>query len=150
MTELEAARRAVILVLNRYAPDWRDTYGDPDGYVDGMAKEALRVTHEDLLASRRERYHKRRSEGWHPKKSPVPADFPKVELGQMAMMTIVDTHGRFRCPHCSRFCRLEDFAGAKTSATFKSQGGTGFIDFGPACWRCRGLTHAPYEEPGKE
>lgn len=96
-------------------------------------------------ARRRERYAERRAAGWSRRRPPpVPADFPRPVLGYMATLAVHDEHGRCRCPQCSRFCRIEDFAGSRTASSFKTAAGVGFIDYTPSCWRCRGLERAPY------
>lgn len=142
--------------------------GDIDGYERGATLEdaarALYGPDEDLTgvsgilvnagirrmwrnARRRERYAIRTSEGWCPKSrpSPVPEGFPKPELGMMAWLSVINSEGRCRCPTCSRFCRVEDFAGASTAAAFKVAGYVARVDYAPSCWRCRGMERAPYD-----
>ena len=112
---------------------------DGDFYVQRVTPEMRR---EWRNARRRERYAIRRAEGWRSRSSPVPADFPRPMLGYMAELAVHDEKGRCRCPKCSRFCRIEDFADAPTVMRMAGA----IVHYAPACWRCRGLERAPYLE----
>lgn len=99
-------------------------------------------------ARRRERYAEIRDNGpGHTSRArPAPEGFV-FELSWSASMAIYDEKGRCRCPTCARFSVPADFAKAPTSAVLQRADGAGRIcvDFGPACWRCRGLERAPYD-----
>lgn len=96
-------------------------------------------------ARRRERYAERQDNGWsRPRAKPVSPEARAwyAGLGMMAALSLHDEQGRLRCPTCSRFATLDDFAGAPTSAI----GGGICIDFAPECRRCRGIVSAGMDE----
>lgn len=41
LTPEATARAAVLMMLDRLTPDWHDSYGDPDGYVNALVREAI-------------------------------------------------------------------------------------------------------------
>lgn len=127
------------------AADENQAYRRACVYVEATDIEVELVTPEMRRAWRNERrrevYAAKRDAGTLPRRSRPPPEGFVFELSSMADLAIHDNEGRCRCPQCKRFCVRADFAKAPTSARIAGA----CVDFGPACWRCRGLERAPYD-----
>lgn len=66
-----------------------------------------------------------------------------MSLNQMQVYMIQDSPGRFRCPHCGRYRRIEDFPDQTTTETIRTQQATIRVTVAPgcrACWTKHGVT----------
>ena len=103
--------------------------GHEDLTVSEMTADEMR---EMRNADRRDRYAAKE----HPSRAKPVSDAARAWYAGLSMgaaLALYDENGRCRCPECRRFCTLDDFAGAPTSA----MGGGICIDFDPVCARCR-------------